>query len=198
MGGQKDCPSLPNARTAQPSFARFHFGSPHELIRFHTKGTARMQPHDPRDETAITQVLLVSRIILGGLASGVIFAVVAFISVRQNQPPGEPFLANYAAGCAGLFLLLRLAVLGIITRRRNASPRDLRTLLRLYQTRLIVGLAILEGAALFNAVAYLIAGQWWSLAVVGVLLALMLTSFPTRMGIEQWLDDGTERRNGSN
>ena len=42
-----------------------------------------------------------------------------------------------------------------------------------YQTELIIKLALLEGAAFMNGVAYLVEVQWWSLAVMGTLLFVM-------------------------
>jgi hypothetical protein len=60
---------------------------------------------------------------------------------------------------------------------------------------MIIGLAMLEGAALFNGVAYLLEGHVWSLVVVGVLLAFRLAAFPTRMSVLQGIEDrkGTAR-----
>jgi hypothetical protein len=148
-----------------------------------------MPANNAANETTITQMLLPSRIIAGALPAGVIIFVVVAISLRLGQPPGETFLAPVGAGFAVVIVLLRIAVLGVLGRQRGSSAPETLALVRLYQVRMIVGLAMLEGAALFNAVAFLLEGHWWSLAVVGVLLAFMLAAFPTRMAVQQWLDD---------
>jgi hypothetical protein len=69
-----------------------------------------------------------------------------------------------------------MVVLGLLDRRGGSPAPETLGLMRQYQVRMIVGLAMLEGAALFNTVAFLLEGHWWSLAVVGVLLAFMLAA----------------------
>jgi hypothetical protein len=58
-----------------------------------------------------------------------------------------------------------------------------------YQTKLIIGMAILEGAAFYNLIAYMMEGQQISLVMTGLLVAIMATKFPTRGGLENWLTD---------
>ena len=57
-----------------------------------------------------------------------------------------------------------------------------------YLTRLIMRLAFLEGATLFLIIAYLMEGQPVALAVAGLLLLVMALHFPSRAGVEAWVD----------
>ena len=57
-------------------------------------------------------------------------------------------------------------------------------LLAIYQTRLVIACALLEGAAFFNLVAYFIEGQTLNLIVTGVLLVMMAMRFPTTGTVE--------------
>ncbi|QDT62906.1 hypothetical protein [Calycomorphotria hydatis] len=56
-------------------------------------------------------------------------------------------------------------------------------------TRMIIRYAILEGAAMFNLVAFIIEQQWFSLAVVLVLLGITAFHFPTVSAIRHALED---------
>lgn len=61
-----------------------------------------------------------------------------------------------------------------------------------FQTRMIVEFALLEGVAFFNLVAFMVEGQWWGFASVGVLLACMVLAFPSLGRLETWLQQQTE------
>jgi hypothetical protein len=58
----------------------------------------------------------------------------------------------------------------------------------LYQIQLIVGDAMLEGATFLQLIAYLLEGQPWSLAVAGLLVALLLLRTPVRTRVERWVE----------
>jgi hypothetical protein len=74
--------------------------------------------------------------------------------------------------------------------RRQAGPHaeDPGRLWTLYQTRLILVAALLEGAGFMQAIFYLMEGQTFSLAVALVLLAWLALLFPTRAGVEEWVE----------
>jgi len=61
--------------------------------------------------------------------------------------------------------------------------------LLVYRTQLIVGLALLEGAAFLNLAALMIDKSVSSLAVFGLLICLMLLKFPTRTKVTWWVQD---------
>jgi hypothetical protein len=57
-----------------------------------------------------------------------------------------------------------------------------------YRIQTIIRLALIEGACFANTIAYIIEHNWWSLALVGGLLFIMLTLFPTRTQIEHYVE----------
>lgn len=146
--------------------------------------TAACEVPDAMSESDVppndAQVLRTVQIIAGALMLGVIaFGVVAAVMV-QGRAAGDPLLAYVAAGFAVFALVLRSLLPNLMAGAEGDAPA-------IYQTQTIVRYALLEGAALFNLVAYLIAAQWWSVAVAGVLLAAMGFGFPTRGKYETWL-----------
>lgn len=56
-----------------------------------------------------------------------------------------------------------------------------------FQTRLIIRLALLEGATFFCLVAHMLERQWPSLLAAAVLLGLMAANFPTRGRLDSWI-----------
>ena len=62
-----------------------------------------------------------------------------------------------------------------------------------YRTKLILGLAMLEGMAFFNIVACIMEHNWWSLALAGCLIVWMLMAFPSQGRVERWIE--TQRMN---
>ncbi|WP_165229305.1 hypothetical protein [Aquisphaera insulae] len=58
----------------------------------------------------------------------------------------------------------------------------------LYQTQLIVGAALLEGAAFFACIAYMFERQPIALGVAVVLIAVMASRIPTRDRLAAWID----------
>lgn len=148
------------------------------------------------DDDSITKFALVCKIIAGALIAGVLaFAAVAVV-LRLGKPPAADGLVSLiAAGVAAAALVIRQVALGFFGGRTGESQAvGAAGPLMLYQTRLIVGLAVLEGAALFNLIAYLIEGRWWSLAVAAVLVAFMLAAFPTRARLRRWVEDREQLR----
>jgi hypothetical protein len=66
-------------------------------------------------------------------------------------------------------------------------------LLPLFQTQLIIRAAILEGAAFFAAVMYMLTGNLILAGVAIALLLVMLAAFPTRPRLDRWLEQQQER-----
>jgi hypothetical protein len=146
----------------------------------------------PADERTIDQTLLTCRIIAGALVFGVVSFVTVAVVMRLGQAAaGAAVLSYVGVGAAAIAVIVRQIVPGIASglapQGGAASPAA--GALALYQTRMIVGLAILEAAAFFNTIAYVLEGHWWSLVVVAVLVALMLGAFPTRTRLRQWVED---------
>jgi len=70
----------------------------------------------------------------------------------------------------------------------SVPQTDAEKLLTGYQTKTIIGVALLEGAAFLAITAYMLEGQVLSMVMAGILLAGMLAFFPTLASAEAWLD----------
>jgi hypothetical protein len=105
-----------------------------------------------------------------------------------------------ASGFALVMFVNHLVIPGVVSNQQlksaaekglaedNEESRKLKVV-GIYQTRLIVGLAMLEGAAFFNLVALLIEKNGLNLIFVIVALTLMLMKFPTRTKVSWWVQD---------
>jgi hypothetical protein len=154
------------------------------------------------------------RMIVGALLVGALtFAgiVIFVISPGGGNPPSGWLVTLVGA----VFALLMIAVRFILPEAyaRSAVARVARgettmtdeqaaaladtgvigQLLAIYQTGTIIAAAPLEGASFFNLIAYLIEGQWPSLAIAGVLIALMAALFPTRERVLAWIETQQRR-----
>jgi hypothetical protein len=69
---------------------------------------------------------------------------------------------------------------------------------QIFMSRLIVGLGLLEGAAMLNLVAYMTESQVLSLVAVGILLLVMIASVPTKSKLEAWIRNQMENYNLEN
>lgn len=137
----------------------------------------------------------ISQIIAGALITGVVvFACVAFF-IAKGDGPKFPMISLMAAGFAGVATVMRFVMPTIIVnggkpQLKQSSGDEQRSLLAgLYQTKMIVGMAILEGAAFFNLVAYISEKQFWSYGVVAFLLGMMAISFPSQGQFESWAEE---------
>jgi hypothetical protein len=158
-----------------------------------------MTPQFPAD---VTTAVRTSQIIAGALMMGVItFGVIAVV-IAWNKPPGDPLLPVIAVAFAAIVIPVRFGVSASLVSssrthignevrggRLQDSSRIAGQLYGAFQTRMIVGMALLEGAAFFNLVAYMISARWWNLAAAGVLLLLLAAMFPTKNKLEQWVHD---------
>jgi hypothetical protein len=144
----------------------------------------------PADERTIDQTLLTCRIIGGALVFGVVSFVTIAVVLRLGQAAEEGALMSLVGvGVAAAAVVARQVVVGVMSGATPKAGLPASGALGLYVTRLIVGLAILEAAAFFNVIAYLLEGHWWSLLVVAGLVAWMIASFPTRTRLRQWVED---------
>ena len=141
----------------------------------------------------LKQSLRVMQIIVAALVFGVIafFAASLFIGPQRGVQPGStPLLTYIGVGFAVYSLPMWAFLPGMISRRARKSvlAGDARRLALNFQTRLIIGCALLEGMVFLNLVAYMIEGQQISLIVAGVLVLIMLTQFPTLDRLERWVE----------
>jgi hypothetical protein len=75
------------------------------------------------------------------------------------------------------------------TFRVDPEAADVRPIAQVYQTLLIIRCAILEGAAFFCLVSYMLERQPITLAATGVLLLLLLAQFPTTSRVAVWVEN---------
>jgi hypothetical protein len=66
---------------------------------------------------------------------------------------------------------------------------DAGTLMMLYRAKTIAGAAMLEGAAFFGLITYLVNQDPIALALGGLLIVGVALHFPTRSGVIRWIDD---------
>jgi hypothetical protein len=163
----------------------------------------------------IAKITRTLQIILAGLASGVImFGVIAVLLATREAAPqngaAKTLLLTYIAAAFAFVSLavawvlpsaiagsqLRSLVIGTAGRAgANGSPSSpvadlskVGALANMFQTRAIIGASILEGAALLNLIAYLIEQQPLSLMMAGMLVACMLSQFPTIRKMGRWIE----------
>ena len=147
------------------------------------------------------------QIIVVALALGpILFAGIAIFQ-RLKQPQPDNLIPYLAAGFSVTALAVRIFIgRAIVANQRDriaagswspganatsaglpANMTDGDRLLFVFQQKTIVESAIVEGAAFFVLVSFLIAGQWWSLAIAGVFVAVIVVPFPTYLRIENWV-----------
>lgn len=142
------------------------------------------------------------QIINGSLIMGVVMFLGIAILITQDQQPKEPELTYLALGFLAigiiLYAVIRLPIdqhrLRQLSKDQSFDPDSDETFLALapaYQTERIIRLAIIEGGAFFNGVAYLTEKVWWSLAAMGLAILLMLVGFPTHTQIKAWIERRT-------
>jgi hypothetical protein len=153
------------------------------------------------------------QIIAGALLAGVVtlLALVLILVFLQNQgaglaPAGNMPILTMVAGFLFViqaplaFLLPRILIRSALRRVASGTWQippgaesasfntDASKLLAVKQTSMILGLALLEGAAFLGCIAYLLEAQSIALGVVVVAVALMLMTFPTEPRVRAWLE----------
>ena len=147
------------------------------------------------------------QIIVAALAMGVLLFATVTVFQRMHQPPQQDeMLAYFAVGFVATALGLRSVIGGAVVAKNrkqiaagswSGSPRgdhrnvppstDGDRLLFVFQQKTIVESALIEGAAFFVLISFLVVGQWWSLAVAGLLLTVLVVPVPTYDRVENWV-----------
>lgn len=146
-----------------------------------------------QESPALQQELLTMQIITIALVMGVVFfaGIVVFIG-GLNGPPTGQFMAILAAGFAAIMTVLHFVVPPIFARSAVdgiSSKAEPTVWVGVFQTKTIIAMALLEGAAFFNLVCCIIEHNWWSMTIAGGLVAIMLIGFPTRSRVEHWIEN---------
>lgn len=165
------------------------------------------------EDARLDQRLLVMRLILGALAVGITGFLIVVVFIRASggaKPPANfPLITYIGLGWALLLLPVQALFPRLIVDRaargralaqgtplgpNAASPplSERGAWYAVYQTRLIIGAAILEGGAFFLLIAYFLEGALPGLAGALVLLAVLITKFPSRTRVDSWIDQQQE------
>jgi hypothetical protein len=159
-----------------------------------------------KEATSVQQHLRVLQIICASLIGGVLIFG-GFVLLQPPQPPAtEPVMAFVGAGFAAVgvmtWLLLPMLIDRAAAKRVAQTPQEdgrpapeavAAALMPQYHGRKIMSMAVLEGAAFMNLVAYWLEHLRWSLAIVGGLVLLMIVSFPTRGRLHNWAQSLIQR-----
>lgn len=97
-----------------------------------------------------------------------------------HDPLEEVPLAGILAGVGGLTLLLGLILPPQLGAKMPAT-------FAAYQSQAIIQAALFEGAGMMQGIAYLLEGQWWSLALAGVCILFLIFTMPTRDSATRWI-----------
>lgn len=140
------------------------------------------------------QVGRTSQIIVGALMMGQII----FLGIALMQGQGKPAVFGPVALLGAVITAMMILVATIVSRisptaaiRKLAEehPDNWRTALApIYTMKTILANAPIEGAGLFNGVAYLLHAHWLSLACAGIGLALMAITLPSQAKFESWAE----------
>jgi len=139
-------------------------------------------------------------VIAFALIMGVVtFAAVAGVALNQPAPVVEqPFISIGAAGMGAMMFVLSFFVPGMVgsqnlqALKNRGYPVTEAELLQVYQLKLIIRYALLEGGAFLNLIAFMVEHQTWSLGIVGVIVGVMILLFPTPGRIHYWIKEQKE------
>lgn len=134
-------------------------------------------------------------------AGPITFGVAAVFLALGQEPQIEPYwaYAGLVGMAAGIFAWL--IVPGTVARAGRQRLRNLEgtpqeveqqrrsALYQLYLTRQLVGLGLLEAAALMTITFFMLSVQLWLLALSSLPIALMAASFPWRERVELWVQE---------
>jgi len=149
----------------------------------------------PRNSLDPNQVGRVTQIVSAALMFGILtFSGVAFV-IGRGEGDGQPIVSFVGVGFAAIALVLQFFVPNALVMAQGGTLRQIsgeerrRALGGLYMTRTLIVMAILEGAAMLNIVAYILEHQIWSYAVVAVILTMMALRFPSQGKFDEWAFD---------
>ena len=141
------------------------------------------------------------QIIIGALAMGAILITAVMLVIGGGELNGElDIVAAIGLGFAGLIFVLHLVIPPFIVRNQMATlNRESIAALSHDETNNrifgalrsghIVGCAMLEGAAVMNAVLYQITKFGGNLAAASILIVILVTKMPSTFGMQNKVTD---------
>ncbi|MCA9014053.1 MAG: hypothetical protein KDA77_01865 [Planctomycetaceae bacterium] len=163
------------------------------------------QPQLTPEQRIRVMLIIWLALIMGVVTFGVIVGIIG-----QNNAPGDdlPVITYTGLAMAALMLVLRTFVPELVGRNLFRQTMEkvkaennldeeqiLGTYYQIFTTRMIIGLALLEGAAMLNLVAFLVENQMLSFVPVGILLLVMMASMPTKSKLDGWIRNQMENYN---
>jgi len=166
--------------------------------------------NDPADDPLLPKLRVMQIIALAMVSGALVFLAIVLLVPRDVRPPdADPVLTWISLGGAPIQVLLALLVPAPVARAQRRSlragnqpghealplgpERAVAVGVITFQVKLLIRLALLEGGVFFSLMAYMVEGQWPTLIVAVVLLALMAANFPTRDRLERWLNERVDR-----
>jgi hypothetical protein len=154
----------------------------------------RVDPYDVR------QVIVISRVIVLALASGVVTfgAIALIIGGLDTQAPLQVLTVMSAIfGGGALVMGFVLPTLFVTAQVRQIASEpgegsrsgDAKRLAMAFHTKTILSCALLEGAAFLALIAVMIEHHLAGLVVAAVLLTAILSHFPSPPGVTEWIDE---------
>ena len=161
-------------------------------------------------QITLQQRQMMMTVIWLALIMGVVtFGMIAtFIGLKEEPGKGLPVITYLGMGLAALMLVLRMIIPNMIARNqftqamqeaREEGNQDeeqmLGTFYQIFMVRMIIGLALLEGAAMINLVAVMVENQKLAFIPVAILLLVMIASMPTKSKLDGWIRNQMENYN---
>ena len=114
---------------------------------------------------------------------------------------GEPSVITWmAVGLSGLMMVNHFVIPRIITTatlkqlagnglNEQTETEKIQSIMGVFQSAHIVGFALLEGAAFFALIAWMLESTQYAVGAAVILIALMVIRFPTASRISFWVED---------
>jgi hypothetical protein len=141
----------------------------------------------PRIEHTPEATLKATQIIALALMAGVISTSAIMTFVVNNSVVGVSLAGNKVSLIMAGITVLNMLLLAVVARWKVPRRPGVR-LHEVWQRRMVIRFALLEGTALLNAVAGIIERQWWTFVIFGVVFVLMCVLFPTRTRFNWFLE----------
>ncbi|QDT44892.1 hypothetical protein Pan241w_50080 [Gimesia alba] len=166
--------------------------------------TNQPQQLNPEQQIRVMFIIWIAMII------GVVtFGIIAGFKGLDVEPgDGLSIITYLGIAMSALMLVLRTFVPNLVARnlfkqtmqaaQAEGNQDEEQMLGRFYatfMTRMIIGLALLEGAAMFNLVVFMVESQILSIVAVGILLLVMIASIPTKSKLDGWIRNQMENYN---
>ena len=146
------------------------------------------------------------QIVASALMAGVLFFAAIVAVVTGSKLNGQPDVLTWMGGAfAAVAVVIHFVLPPMIAKksweraianglRQKSESEQIQHAMNDYQCQLIVGHALLEGAAFMNLTVLIAGRSVINLGVVIALLVLMLIRFPTTTKVTWWIQDRLRQR----